>query len=41
LGLEINSGTEEGLPHYQFLFSVFIYWTKSERFGPIKFSVQD
>jgi len=25
LGLEINSGIEEELPHYQFLFLVFIF----------------
>jgi len=41
LGLEINSGIEEELPHYQILFSVFIYWTRIERFGSIRFSVQD
>jgi len=40
LSLEINSGIEEELSHYQFLFSVFIHWTKIERFGPIRFSVQ-
>jgi len=41
LGLEINSGIEEELSHYQFLFLVFIHWTRIERFGPIRFSVQD
>jgi len=45
LGLDINSEIEEELPHYQFSFSVFnfsfIYWTKIERFGPIRFSVHD
>jgi len=28
--LKIKSGIEEELPHYQFLFSVFIGWTKIE-----------
>jgi len=41
LGLEINFGIGEELPYYQFLFLVFIYWTRIERFGPIRFSVQD
>jgi len=40
LGLEINSGIEEEL-HYQFLFLIFIYWTRIERYGPIRFSVHD
>jgi len=30
LGLEINSGIEEELPCYQFLFLVFIRWTRIE-----------
>jgi len=30
LGLEINSGIEEELPHDQFLFSIFISWTRIE-----------
>jgi len=38
--MEINSGIGEELPHYQFLFLVFIRWTITEKFGPIRFSVE-
>jgi len=41
LGLDINFGIEEEMPYYQFLFLVFIYWTRIERFGLIRFSVYD
>jgi len=30
LDLKINSGIEEELPHYQFLFLIFIRWTRIE-----------
>jgi len=30
LGLEINYRIEEELSHYQFLFSIFIRWTRIE-----------
>jgi len=39
MGLDINFGIEEELPHYQFLFLVFIYWIIIERFRPIRFIV--
>jgi len=41
LDLEINSGIEKELSHYQFLFLVFIHWTRIERFRHIRFSDKD
>jgi len=35
LGLDINSGIEEELPHYQFLFLVFFIGSELKDLGPL------